>query len=117
VKTTTVRNKVSHEKRKRQQPMTDPYFAVVQEFWPHILMHYQEFEDKKPVMLFDIQEQRLYVYPYDGFKAELSERSQNLLEQQYERALAEQKIVVFVRDNDQKKLVSYSLDPESFEPV
>ena len=113
MKTTIVRNKVNREKRKKQQPLTDPYFAVIQEFWPHILMHYQEFEDKKPVMLFDIQEQRLYVYSYEGFKAELSERSQNLLEQQYEKALAEQKMVVFVRDNDQKKLVSYSIDPES----
>jgi hypothetical protein len=75
-------------------------------------MFYKKFEDKKPVMLFDIQEQRIYAYPYDSFKADLSERSQASLEQQYEKALVDEKIVVFVRDNGKKKLVSYSVDQE-----
>jgi hypothetical protein len=101
--------------RKRQKQMSDPYLSVVQEQWPNILMLYKRFEDKKPIMLFDIQEQRIYAYPYVGFKADLSERSQTILEQQYEKALADEKIVVFVRDNDQKKLVSYSIAQENIE--
>jgi hypothetical protein len=112
MKKKTARNKAERKQRERQKPMSDPYFAMVQEQWPYILMLYKKFEDKQPVMLFDIQEQRIYAYPYDGFKADLSEKSRAILEQQYERALVDEKVVVFVRDNDKKKLVSYSVDQE-----
>ncbi len=115
MKATTARNKTGKNKGKTQKPRADPYLSMFRELWPHILMGHKEFEDIKPILLFDIQEQRIYAYPYDGFKAELSERSQAILEEQYERALADEKIVVFVRDNDQKKLISYCLNHESFE--
>ena len=39
-------------------------------------------------MLFDIQEQRNYALPYAEYRAELSERSQAMLKEQYERAIA-----------------------------
>jgi hypothetical protein len=112
MKKKTARNKAERGQRERRKPISDPYFAMVQEQWPYILMFYKKFEDKKPIMLFDIQEQRIYAYPYAGFKADLSERSQSIIEQQYEKALVDEKIVVFVRDNDKKKLVSYSVDQE-----
>ena len=95
--------------------MKDPYFAVVQEQWSNILMLYRHVADKKPVMLFDIQEQRIYAYPYEEFKAELNERSQTILTEQYEDALENQKIVIFVRDNVKRKLVSYTFAAEDTE--
>jgi hypothetical protein len=49
------------------------------------------------------------VYPYLEFKNDLSERSQRSLQEQYDQAMTDDKIVVFVRDNDAKKLVSYSV--------
>ena len=49
------------------------------------------------------------MYPYLEFKNDLSERSQRLLQDQYEQAMTDDKIVVFVRDNDEKKLVSYTV--------
>ena len=87
----------------------DPYWDVVQSLMQNILTIYEAYRDKKPVMLFDMQEHRIYVYPYLEFKNDLSERSQRLLQDQYEQAMADDKIVVFVRDNDAKKLVSYSV--------
>ena len=74
-----------------------------------ILTIYEQYRDKMPVMLFDMQEHRIYVYPYLEFKNDLSERSQRLLQDQYEQAMTGDKIVMFVRDNDTKKLVSYSV--------
>ena len=71
---------------------------------------YRLHEGHRPVMLFDIQEQRLYAYPYQDYKASLSQRSQALLEKQYEEAQANDKIVVFVKDNVTKRLMSFSLD-------
>jgi len=52
------------------------------------------------------------VYPYEDFKKELSERSQASLTEQYEKAVRENKIVVFVRDNVQRRLTSFSMDYE-----
>jgi hypothetical protein len=61
-------------------------------------------------MLYDIQEVRIYACPYESIKSGMSARTQVSLTEQYERAVAEGKMVVFVRDNDNEKLVSYSLD-------
>ena len=89
--------------------MRDPYLDVVYRHWSLIVMLYEQYADKKPVMLFDIQEQRIYALPYADYRAELSKRSQASLKKQYARAIADGEIVVFVRDNRKEKLVSYSL--------
>ena len=91
------------------EPRKDLYFGLVAENWEHIVRLYTIFEDKRPVMLFDVQEKRIYAHSYAGFMAELSKRSQVLLKEQYSEAIAGGKIVVFVRDNQKKKLVSYCL--------
>jgi hypothetical protein len=85
------------------------YLEIIQGQWENILKLYRQFEDKKPVMLFDIQDNTVYAYPYEGFKAELNQKSQRHLEHQYERALATDSVIVFVRDREQNNLVSYSL--------
>ncbi len=89
--------------------MKDPYLDLVAEHWDHIVRLYVTFEHHRPVMLFDVQEKRIYAYPCAAFAAELSKRSQAILKRQYSVAVTEHKIVVFVRDNAKRKLVSYSL--------
>lgn len=88
----------------------DPYLDAIFALWPKILGMYRLFEPKKPVMLYDLQEQKVYAYPYQEFKAEMNERSQALLTKQYEQALTGNQMVIFVRDNEKRKLRSYSLD-------
>jgi len=90
--------------------MYEQYWDAVGEQWDNILGLYKRFEDKKPVMLLDIQEQKIYAYPYNDFKSELSKRSQIQLEEQYEAAILDKEMVVFVRDTEKKELVSYSLE-------
>jgi hypothetical protein len=87
----------------------DPYWEIVQSLMPDITYCYKQYQEKKPVLLFDMQENRIYVYPYLEFKNDLSARSQGILQEQYAQAMTDDKIVVFVRDNDAKKLVSYSV--------
>src|SRR4051812_5713794 len=79
---------------------------------PDILMFYKRFRDKRPVMLLDLQSERIYAYPYEQFKADLSERSQATLTADYEKAVAGSKVVVFVRDNETRRLVSMLFDEE-----
>ncbi|NOR78225.1 MAG: hypothetical protein GQ523_07365 [Methanophagales archaeon] len=90
--------------------MYEQYWDAVGEQWDNILGLYKRFEAKKPVILLDIQEQKIYAYPYNDFRSNLSKRSQIQLEEQYEAAILDNEMVVFVRDNEKKELVSYSLE-------
>lgn len=96
-------------RRATKQMAQDPYWDAVQEQMNNIQTIYAQYADKQPILLLDIQEQRIYAYPYFDFKDELSEKSQLSLQDQYERANAENRIVVFVRDHDNRKLVSYTV--------
>ena len=60
----------------------------------------------------NINEQKIYAYPYKEFKAELSKKSQASLEHDYESASALGSMVVFVRDNTKRKLVSYTMSTD-----
>jgi hypothetical protein len=90
----------------------DDLVGAAEHFLPHILMFYKRFEDKRPVMLLDLQSQKIYAYPYKEFKDDLSERSQAMLAADYEKAIAQNKVVVFVRDNETRRLVSMLFDNE-----
>lgn len=68
-----------------------------------ILMFCKKFKKKKPVMLLELPSQRSCAYPYQEFKNTLSERSQRMLEQEYEEALQTKQFVVFVRDGVGKR--------------
>ena len=41
---------------------------------------------------------------------ELAQKSRQTLKEQYERAIRDNQAVVFVRDNEQRRLVSFSMD-------
>jgi hypothetical protein len=86
----------------------DNYVALVQESWDTVVRAYVDFQEKKPVILLDIQAAKVYAYPYRDFLADLSPQSQKLLKQQYKEAVEKGEIVVFVRDNEKRKLVSCS---------
>ena len=93
--------------------MSDPYLEAIREQWPNIRGLYMTFANKKPVILYDIQEKKIYAYPYREFKADLSAKSQRLLEHDYKLASATRSMVIFVRDDIKRKLVSYVLNIDS----
>ncbi|MFZ2139989.1 MAG: hypothetical protein WAV78_24190, partial [Xanthobacteraceae bacterium] len=71
------------------------------------------YEEKKPVMLFDVTEGKIYAYPYKKFKKELNESGRMSLTKQYDDALRGDQFVIFIRDSQKKKLISYSLERPS----
>lgn len=88
----------------------DDLVEAARNFLPHILMFYERFEDKRPVMLLDLPSGKIYAYPYEEFKADQPPKSQAELTADYEKAVAEDKIVVFVRDNETRRFVSMLFD-------
>lgn len=87
-----------------------PLFDAMAEHWEEIVADYKQFEDKRPIVLYDIQEERVYLYPYEDFKNDMSPKSQVLLAEQYEVAGKLGQMVMFIRDNEAKRLVSCILD-------
>ena len=87
--------------------MSDPYFDAIQDQWPNIRALYMTYGSKRPIILYDLDEKKIYAYPYKAFKAELSKKSQASLEHDYKSASALGSMIVFVRDNMARKLVSY----------
>ncbi len=73
-------------------------------------MAYEMFEELRPVIVFDIQDQELRAIRYQDLREDLDERSQHLMDLQYKQAQVDGQIVVFVRDNVKQKFQSFSLD-------
>lgn len=93
----------------------DDLWDLAMEHWDSISMCYERFQEHRPIVLFDVQEVRIYVYPYAEFQADLKERNRKSLAAQYATAKQEGKFVLFVRDNDRRKLCSYSI-PDRWQP-
>src|ERR1700682_5011167 len=104
-----MRSTVSWNRRYGKMADKEELLAAADERAGDILMFYRRFADKKPVMLLELPSQKIYAYPYLEFKNTLSERSQKMLEKEYRKAVANNKIVVFVKDNDRRKMISFSV--------
>ncbi len=87
--------------------MSDQYYSAIQEQWSNIRGLYVIYGSKKPIMLYDIHDNKIYAYPYKEFKAELSNSSQASLEIDYKSTSVSGGMIVFVRDNIERKMVSY----------
>jgi hypothetical protein len=92
--------------------MSDPYLEAIQNQWPNIRGLYSMYESERPIILYDIQEKKIYAYPYREFRAELSEKSQESLKRDYESAV-DNSMIVFVRDDSQRRLVSYIMSMDA----
>ena len=92
--------------------MSDPYLEAIQEQWPNIRGLYSIYESERPIILYDIQEKKIYAYPYREFRAELSKKSQESLKRDYKFACGHGSMVVFVRDNLERRLVSYTMSTD-----
>ena len=90
--------------------MSDQYYSAIQEQWLNIRGLYMAYGSKNPIMLYDIQEKKIYAYPYKEFKAELSKKSQVSLEIDYRSTSVRGGMIVFVRDDIERKLVSYVMN-------
>jgi hypothetical protein len=99
------------EARRKDSP-NDDLVEAAEAVLPHILMFYKRFEAKRPVMLLDLPSGKIYAYPYEQFRADLSEQSQAMLTADHEKAIARDKIIGFVRDNETRRLTSMLFDYE-----
>jgi hypothetical protein len=99
---------MARAKRKRS-PNADLVKAV-QDHTDQIIDFYEEVEYKRPVIVLDFQRQQLQAYYYDEYKVRLSKESQEVLDEEYEKAIAEDKVFVVVWDDATQRLVTTTFD-------
>ncbi|MFH0998133.1 MAG: hypothetical protein V1844_21935 [Pseudomonadota bacterium] len=85
----------------------DHYWDKIVQEWPHIITAYQEHEDKKPIMEYRLPDRKIYAYPANEYIDDLSLRTREDARKTYQRACLEHKMMIFVRDMENKILKSY----------
>ena len=87
--------------------MADAYLRKIQEHWDEITGMYLAFEEKEPVLEFDVVRLRIIAYPAQEYLDGLSDRTREEARRQYREATAEGALMVFVRDEEKRVLRSY----------
>ena len=96
---------------------TKDFYNIIDDYIGHIQLLYEKFKDKKPVMELSLPSQKIYAYPYSEYLKTLSERSQKMLKKEYDEAIKNNKMVVFVRDNEERMLKSSSFPIEELDYI
>ena len=91
----------------------DDFREIVALYERHIRLWYDRFADKKPVMELSLPSRKIYAYPCSEYMKMLSKRDQEILKKEYRAAVAKNRMIVFVRDNETRTLksASYPIEP------
>jgi hypothetical protein len=71
-----------------------------------ILKFHDQLEDAHPVIVLDFQRLRLHSYPFAEYKATIRPESQAMLNEEYEKAVAKNKVLVVVWDSETRRLAT-----------
>jgi hypothetical protein len=89
----------------RRNPNAD-LLKAVREHKDQILKVWDQTDYDRPLLLLDFQRMKLHTYPYDEYKARLRDKTQAALNEEYERAVAKNKVFVLVWDRATRRLVT-----------
>jgi hypothetical protein len=88
----------------------DPYLKLIDEQWPQIVMMYETFKDKKPIIEYDVTHEKIYSYPAKEYIQTLSLRTRKQTRKQYREAVRKNQFMLFIKDVEHRKLISYIFD-------
>lgn len=87
--------------------MKDPYSDLIDEEWHSITKMYHMFRKKKPIMLYNIDEQKLYSYPARKYINTLSEKTRTITQKNYSKACKNNNFILFIMDKKNQVFRSY----------
>ncbi|MGZ8946506.1 MAG: hypothetical protein ACXW1W_13925 [Methylococcaceae bacterium] len=90
--------------------MHDPYLDLIDEQWNNIAMIYNSFLDKKPIIEYDVDDQKIFSYPAIDYINTLTERTRSRTKKQYKDACNKHQFLLFIKDEKNQKLRSYIFD-------
>ena len=88
----------------------DPYLKLIDEQWSNIVMVYETFKDKKPIIEYDVTHEKIYSYPAKDYIQTLSQRTRKQTRKQYQEAVRKNQFILFIKDFKNQKLRSYIFD-------
>ncbi len=91
--------------------MSDPYLEKIDARWNDITMMFEIFEEKNPIIEFDVVRQQILAYPAEEYLDVLSDRTREQTKREYRQAVGESALMVFVRDKSRQVLRSYVFPP------
>ena len=83
------------------------YLETIDRIIDNAYEFYNMSDRKDLIMIYEMNEKKIYSYIYDDYLKSLNERSREMLEEQYREAIDSERIVLFIRDTVRKKLKSY----------
>jgi len=90
--------------------MEDQLRDYKEEHFIDIRTLYKQFKPERRIILYDIEDGKLFAFSYKKYKKTLNKQSRKILRKQYEDAKRNNQIVVFVTDRKGKTMKSYSID-------
>jgi hypothetical protein len=91
--------------KQKRRPNAD-LIQAVRDHRDQILKVYDQVADTRPLILLDFQRRRIHARPYEEYKTMLSEDSRVLLNEEYVKAVAKNKVLVLVWDDATRRLVT-----------
>ena len=88
----------------------DPYLELIDEQWHNIVMMYESFKDKKPIIEYDVTHEKIYSYPAKEYIQSLSQRTRKQTRKQYKEAVRKNQFMLFIKDAKNQRLRSYIFD-------
>ncbi len=85
----------------------DPYLEKLDEHWGAIVVMYRAFQEREPVIEFDVASGKVLVFSAREYIEELTDRTRERTRKQYRKTLDEGSVMVFVRDEAKQVLMSY----------
>jgi hypothetical protein len=89
----------------KNRPNADLVHAV-RNYRDQILKLYDRAADKRILVFLDFRRGKVHARPYDMYKSKMREESQALLNQEYVKAVAKNKVLVLVWDDATRRLVT-----------
>ncbi len=85
------------------------YFQKIEEIRDKVYGFYHLSGRKDLIMVYNMQEEKIYSYVYKDFYRDLNQRSKKIVAMQYEEARRVGKIVLFIQDDLRKKSKSFTI--------
>ena len=85
------------------------YFQKIDEIGDKVYELYNLSNRDDLIMLYNMKENRIYLYIYEEFYQSLNEISKAILTKQFNKAKEEDKIVLFIKDEVRGKLKSFTI--------
>ena len=90
--------------------MDDPYLDLIDENWNNIAMMYDSFQDKKPIVIYEVDSKKIYSVSGDEYVDSLTIRTRAKTKKLYEEACNNNEFILFIRDEKKQRLRSYIFD-------